>query len=137
MRHNYYGEPAWSNDILYIFPLVIASVVSTTVGLAVSEPTNIRDRSSPFATPLEILPEWYFYPTFNLLRILPDKLTDTYSLVYTPVILILTLVIENTTVYQNPFRRPIAISIFLLTASYSVWLGIGSLLPIAFSLPLL
>ena len=23
MGHNYYGEPAWPNDLLYIFPVVI------------------------------------------------------------------------------------------------------------------
>ena len=80
--HNYYGEPAWPNDILYIFPLVIAAVVSVTIGLAVGEPTYIGDRSSPFATPLEILPEWYFYPTFNLLRVLPDKLVGAHLLVH-------------------------------------------------------
>jgi cytochrome b6-f complex subunit 4 len=137
MGHNYYGEPAWPNDILYIFPIVIAAVVSITLGLAIGEPTNIGDRSSPFATPLEILPEWYFYPTFNLLRVLPDKLIGVCSLIYIPIILILTPVIENTSVYQNPFRRPIAIAVFLFTVSYTIWLGIGSLLPIAFSLPLI
>jgi cytochrome b6-f complex subunit 4 len=29
--------------------------------------------ADPFNTPLEILPEWYFFPTFNLLRVLPNK----------------------------------------------------------------
>ena len=134
--HNYYGEPAWLNDILYIFPLVIAAVVSVTIGLSLGEPTNIRDRSSPFATPLEILPEWYFYPTFNLLRVLPDKLIGAHSLVYIPLVLILIPIVENTSVYQNPSRRPIAISTFIFTVSYTVWLGIGSLLPVAYSLPL-
>ena len=62
--HNYYGEPAWLNDILYIFPIVTAAV-SITVGLAIGEPISIGNKSSPFATPLEILPEWYFYPTFT------------------------------------------------------------------------
>jgi cytochrome b6-f complex subunit 4 len=137
MGHNYYGEPAWPNDILYIFPLVIAAAVAITLGLAIGEPTNLGDRSTPFATPLEILPEWYFYPTFNLLRVLPDKLIGVCSLVYIPIILILTPVIENTSVYQNPFRRPLALAVFLFTISYSVWLGIGSLLPINFSLPLI
>jgi cytochrome b6-f complex subunit 4 len=23
MGHNYYGEPAWPNDLLYVFPVVI------------------------------------------------------------------------------------------------------------------
>jgi cytochrome b6-f complex subunit 4 len=35
---------------------------------------RIREPANPFATPLEILPEWYFFPTFNLLRVLPNKL---------------------------------------------------------------
>ena len=34
----------------------------------VGEPAN------PFATPLEILPEWYLYPAFQILRVVPNKL---------------------------------------------------------------
>ena len=26
--HNYYGEPAWPNDLLYIFPIVILGTLS-------------------------------------------------------------------------------------------------------------
>jgi len=26
MGHNYYGEPAWPNDILYIFPLTMLGI---------------------------------------------------------------------------------------------------------------
>ena len=43
---------------------------------------SIRIRSNPFATPIEILPEWYLYPTFNLLRILASKLIGILSLTY-------------------------------------------------------
>ena len=28
MGHNYYGEPAWPNDLLYIFPVVILGTLS-------------------------------------------------------------------------------------------------------------
>ena len=73
MGHNYYGEPAWPNDILYIFPIVIFGIRSYILGLAIHEPLNISAVATPFATPLEILPEWYLFPTFNLLRILSDK----------------------------------------------------------------
>merc|ERR1711933_425119 len=109
LRHNMYGEPAWPNDILYIFPLVILGLLSVTIGVAIGEPVNIGARSSPFATPLEILPEWYFYPTFNLLRILPDKLIGVLSLAYVPIVLFLTPFVENTSKFQNPFRRPLSI----------------------------
>jgi cytochrome b6-f complex subunit 4 len=41
---------------------------------------RIREPANPFATPLEILPEWYFFPTFNLLRVLPNKLLGVLSM---------------------------------------------------------
>ena len=58
--HNFYGEPAWPNDILYIFPIVIFDVVSCLFELVVLEPLNISIKANPFSTPFEILPEWYF-----------------------------------------------------------------------------
>jgi cytochrome b6-f complex subunit 4 len=61
MGHNYYGEPAWPNDLLYIFPVVIFGTFACVIGLAVLEPAAIGEPANPFATPLEILPEWYFY----------------------------------------------------------------------------
>ena len=70
MGHNYYGEPAWPNDLLYIFPVVILGTFAILVGLGVLEPYAVGEPADPFATPLEILPEWYLFPTFNILRIL-------------------------------------------------------------------
>ncbi|MFS7981348.1 putative cytochrome b6/f complex, subunit IV, cytochrome b/b6 domain superfamily [Helianthus anomalus] len=64
MGHNYYGEPAWPNDLLYIFPVVILGTIACNVGLAVLEPSMIGEPADPFATPLEILPEWYTSSTF-------------------------------------------------------------------------
>ena len=68
MGHNYYGEPAWPNDLLYIFPVVILGTIACVVGLAVLDPAMLADKADPFATPLEILPEWYLYPVFQILR---------------------------------------------------------------------
>lgn len=136
MGHNYYGEPAWPNDILYIFPVVIFGVTSCILGLAVCEPLSISAVATPFATPLEILPEWYFFPTFNLLRILPDKFIGVLGQLYLPGILLIIPFGENSSRYQNPFRRPIMIEIFLTVTVYSIWLGIGSLSPITEALPL-
>jgi cytochrome b6/f complex subunit IV len=71
MGHNYYGELAWPNDLLYIFPVVILGTIACNVGLAVLEPSKIGEPADPFATPLEILPEWYFFPVFQILRTVP------------------------------------------------------------------
>jgi len=42
MGHNYYGEPAWPNDLLYIFPVVIMGSFACIVALAVLDPAMIR-----------------------------------------------------------------------------------------------
>jgi cytochrome b6-f complex subunit 4 len=47
--------------------------------LSVLEPSGFGEPANPFATPLEILPEWYFFPTFNLLRVLPNKLLEFFQ----------------------------------------------------------
>jgi len=137
MGHNYYGEPAWPNDILYIFPVVILGFTSCLFGLSFVEPINLGERANPFSTPLEILPEWYFYPTFNLLRILPDKYIGVLSMAAVPVILLLTPFFENISKYQNPYRHSILTSVFIFTIMLSIWLGAGSLLPLSEALPLI
>ena len=123
MGHNYYGEPAWPNDLLYIFPVVI-------LGIAVLSPSPLGEKADPFATPLEILPEWYFFPTFNLLRVIPNKLLGVLSMASVPVGLITVPFIESVNKFQNPFRRPIAMTIFVFSVFVAIWLGIGACVPI-------
>jgi len=84
MGHNYYGEPAWPNDLLYIFPVVILGTFAILIGLGVLEPYSVGEPADPFATPLEILPEWYLFPTFNILRILPNKLLGIAAMAAVP-----------------------------------------------------
>mmetsp|Transcript_72028 Transcript_72028/g.232990 ORF Transcript_72028/g.232990 Transcript_72028/m.232990 type:complete len:144 (-) Transcript_72028:18-449(-) len=120
MGHNYYGEPAWPNDILYIFPVVIFGVVSLVLGLSVSEPLSGGEISDPFSTPLEILPEWYFFPTFNLLRVLPDKFIGVLGQLYFPGVLLILPLGENLSRFQNPLRRPVVIMMNLTAVMYSM-----------------
>nr|YP_009237438.1 cytochrome b6/f complex subunit IV [Wildemania schizophylla]AKS28485.1 cytochrome b6/f complex subunit IV [Wildemania schizophylla] len=130
MGHNYYGEPAWPNDLLYVFPVVIIGTFACSIGLAILEPSSIGEKSNPFATPLEILPEWYFFPTFNLLRVIPNKLLGVLSMAAVPAGLLLVPFIENVNKFQNPFRRPVATTVFLVSTVITIWLGIGATLPI-------
>jgi len=48
MGHNYYGEPAWPNDLLYIFPVCILGTIACCIGLGVLEPTPLGERADPF-----------------------------------------------------------------------------------------
>jgi cytochrome b6-f complex subunit 4 len=87
---NSYGEPAWPNDIFYVFPIIIFSYFSFIFKLNITTPYNIIEKSNPFATPLEILPEWYFFSTFNLLHILLLKLIGVLSTIFVIIILLFT-----------------------------------------------
>jgi cytochrome b6-f complex subunit 4 len=136
MGHNYYGEPAWPNDLLYIFPVVIFGTFSLVIGLSILEPSAIGEPANPFATPLEILPEWYFFPTFNLLRVLPNKLLGVVAMAAVPAGLITVPFIENINKFQNPFRRPLASLVFLVGTFVAFWLGIGATMPITQALTL-
>lgn len=136
MGHNYYGEPAWPNDLLYIFPVVIMGTISLVIGLAVLDPAMVGEPSNPFATPLEILPEWYLYPVFQILRTVPSKLLGVLLQTTIPLGLMLIPFIENVNKFQNPFRRPVATSVFLFSVVVTLWLGIGATFPIDESLTL-
>merc|ERR1712224_997591 len=129
MGHNYYGEPAWPNDLLYIFPVVILGTIALSVSLAVMEPTALGEPADPFATPFEILPEWYFFPTFNALRVIPNKLLGVLSMAV-PVGLITVPFLESINKFQNPFRRPVATTVFFVGTFYAIWMGIGATMPI-------
>lgn len=131
MGHHYYGEPAWPNELLYIFTVVILGTIACDVGLAILEPSTIGEKANPFATPLEILPEWYFFPTFNLLRVIPNKLIGVLCMASVPAGLMIVPFIENVNKFQNPFRRPVATTVFLISTVITIWLGIGATMPLS------
>lgn len=136
MGHNYYGEPAWPNDLLYTFPIVIMGTIALCIGLAVLDPAMVGEPADPFATPLEILPEWYLWPVFQMLRTVPNKLLGVLLMSAVPAGLILVPFIENVNKFQNPFRRPVATTVFLIGTLVTLWLGIGAIMPIDKSLTL-
>ena len=98
--------------------------------------TPLGEKADPFATPLEILPEWYFFPTFNLLRVIPNKLLGVLSMAAVPIGLVTVPFIENVNKFQNPFRRPVASLVFLIGTFAAFWLGIGATMPITQALTL-
>ena len=123
MGHNTYGEPAWPNDLLYTFPVVILGTFSCIIGLSILDPTPIGEAANPFVTPLEILPEWFLFPTFEILRVVPNKLLGIGLIAALPLGLIAVPFIENMNPWQNPLRRPIATTLFVLGTLAAIWLG--------------
>ena len=90
----------------------------------------LGDKADPFATPLEILPEWYLYPVFQILRVVPNKLLGIALQTLVPLGLMLIPFIESFNKFQNPFRRPIAMAVFLFGTATTIYLGIGAAMPI-------
>ena len=136
--HNSYGESAWPNDILYIFPSVILGIISIILGLSVVSPLELLYPANAFATPTEILPEWYFLPSFNLLRVLPNKLIGVSTMLSLVIFTLAYPLFTNLSIYSNPFRRPISTLLFLYYTSLAIWLSIGALSPSIYtSLPLI
>jgi len=136
MGHSSYGEPAWPNDLLYIFPVCIAATIALCVGLAVLDPAMVGEPSDPFATPLEILPEWYLYPSFQILRVVPNKLLGIALMTAIPLGQMLVPFLESVNKFQNPFRRPFAMAVFLFGTVATLWLGAGATFPLDQSLTL-
>ncbi|MBD0266379.1 MAG: cytochrome b6-f complex subunit IV, partial [Tolypothrix sp. Co-bin9] len=134
MGHIYYGEPACPNDLIYTFPIVIMVSIALCISLAVLDPATVGEPANPFATPLEILPEWYLFPVFQILRTLPNKLLGVACMAGIPLGMILVPFIENVNKFQNPFRRPVATTVFLIGTLVTIWLGVGATLPIDKSL---
>jgi cytochrome b6-f complex subunit 4 len=119
-----------------MFPVVILGTIAMCVALAVMEPASVGEPADPFATPLEILPEWYLYPAFQLLRIAPNKLLGIALMSSIPLGLLFVPFLENVNKFQNPLRRPVATTIFLIGTVFTIYLGIGATLPLDKSLTL-
>jgi cytochrome b6-f complex subunit 4 len=106
--HNSYGESAWPGDVFYVFAPVIFAQLTLVAGFAVAGgPPLAPAAANPFLTPIEILPAWYLFPAFNVLRVRASKAAGVASvlalaaaLAGAPLDAVALLAFA-----QNPFRR--------------------------------
>uniref|UniRef100_A0A453LIM8 Cytochrome b/b6 C-terminal region profile domain-containing protein n=1 Tax=Aegilops tauschii subsp. strangulata TaxID=200361 RepID=A0A453LIM8_AEGTS len=73
---------------------------------------------------------------FQILRTIPNKLLGVLLMVSVPTGLLTVPFLENVNKFQNPFRRLVATTVFLIGTVVPLWLGIGATLPIDKSLTL-
>lgn len=72
--HAAYGESAWPGDVFYVFAPAIFAQLTLAAGCTLARaPALARLPANPFLTPIEILPEWYLLPAFNVLRLRAGK----------------------------------------------------------------
>ena len=75
-------------------------------------------------------------PSFPNTQGSPYKLLGIALQTLIPLGLMILPFIENVNKFSNPFRRPIAMSVFLFGTFLTIYLGIGACLPIDKSLTL-
>lgn len=68
--HSYYSSKDLFGAILFLIPLVTIALFFPT---SLTDPENFIP-ANPLATPLHIMPEWYFLWAYAILRSIPNKL---------------------------------------------------------------
>ena len=79
---------------------------------------------------------WNVFPVSQMFCTVPNKLLGVLLMVLVPAGLLTVPFLENVNKFQNPFRRPVATTVFLIGTAVALWLGIGATLPIDKSLTL-
>nr|QQP17298.1 cytochrome b6/f complex subunit IV [Selaginella exaltata] len=130
MGHNHHGEPAWPNDPSYTPPVVILGTIARITGSAVPDPSMVGEPANPSATPPETLPERHPFPVSQTPRTVPNKSLGVLSMAAVPAGSLTVPSSENVNRSQNPFRRPVATTVFLTGTAVALWSGIGAALPI-------
>lgn len=113
-----------------MFPVCILAIVFLGFGQAVGFPIEVGSPADPFATPLEILPEWFLLPAFEILRAVPNKLLGISGMVLIPLGLACVPFLEASNPFANPMRRPVGTWLFILGLITSLVLGYLSALPL-------
>ena len=130
MGHNSYGEIAWPNDLLYMFPVCIVGTTGLATAFATSFPTELGEACDVFLTPEEILPEWFLLPTFQLLRAIPNKVLGITAMAAVPITLGSLPFVETVNPFANPIRRPVATLCFIVGFFAAILLGAASISPL-------
>ena len=128
--HNTYGEPAWPKSQVPKTTVCILAIVFLGFGLAVGLPIEVGYVADPFATPLEILPEWFLLPAFEILRAVPNKLLGISGMVLIPLGLASVPWLESSNPFANPMRRPVGSWLYMLGLVVGLVLGYLSALPL-------
>jgi ubiquinol-cytochrome c reductase cytochrome b subunit len=61
---------------------------------------------NPMVTPEHIVPEWYFLPSYAILRSIPDKLLGVLAL-FASILVLLTLPFTNSSCLRSSLYRPL------------------------------
>ena len=136
--HHEYGESAWPGDVFYVFAPVIFAQLTLVAGfVAAGAPPLATAAANPFLTPIEILPEWYLFPAFNVLRVRPSKAAGVAS-VLALIAALASAPLDAVALgafAQNPFRRAASCGSCLYVLELALLTSLGAPEEIEFATP--
>lgn len=102
--------------------VIFCVLIGALVTLVVLWPVHLGEKADPFVTPEGIKPEWYFLPTYQLLKYFPKTLGLFVSVI--PWLLLLLWPFLDRSRERHPARRPIAVSIGVLGLVLAILFGV-------------
>jgi quinol-cytochrome oxidoreductase complex cytochrome b subunit len=102
--------------------VVFCLLIGLLVTLIILWPVELGEKADPFATPEGIKPEWYFLPTYQLLKYFPKTLGLFVSLI--PQILLLLWPFLDRGHERHPRKRPIAVTVGIVAVVLALAFGV-------------
>lgn len=115
------GIPFFPHHVLKegtVFSLLIGALVTLIVLL----PVGLGEKAGAFTTPKGIKPEWYFLPTYQLLKYFPKMIGLFVSLI-PPLVLLLWPFLDRSP-ERHPKKRPLAVAIGLAGLILAIVFGV-------------
>lgn len=105
--------------------VVIVLLVAVLVTLAVMSPWEIGEPSDPLSTPLHIKPEWYFLPSYQLLKYFEGPYGAVVGIVACsmPFVLLFFWPFIDRSKYRHPRKRPFAVGLGIAGLVAALFLG--------------
>jgi ubiquinol-cytochrome c reductase cytochrome b subunit len=105
--------------------VVVVLLVALLVTLAVLSPWEIGQPANPLSTPEHIKPEWYFLPSYQLLKYFEGPYGAVFGIFAcsVPFLLLLFWPFIDRSKYRHPRKRPMAVTVGLVGVLAACALG--------------
>ena len=102
--------------------VVFCALIGVLITLIILWPVELGEKADPFVTPEGIKPEWYFLPTYQLLKYFPKTLGLFVSLI--PQLLLLLWAFLDRSPERHPKKRPIAVGVGIAALLLAITFGL-------------
>jgi quinol-cytochrome oxidoreductase complex cytochrome b subunit len=102
--------------------VVFAVFFTLLVAIVVLSPPDLGQKADPLRTPDGVKPEWYFLPTYQLLKYLPKVLGIFVSIL--PMVVLLLWPFLDRTPERHPAKRPLSMTIGLGALGLALVFGV-------------